>query len=170
MSLVRSFRAVTVLALLGGAALGGSRLEAACPAQTIQNLQATCGQEYGALVTFCYNPAPYWWFKENVVGGPGNCQGGAIDQTTNPFQSVNSCVGDEVLNNNGPAGNVAPCTDTTYQAIFTGPTQPQVNDCSFANTQLITVTDGTGNPPSSVKTTITPTAPAGAAQSVACRY
>jgi hypothetical protein len=170
MTFARSFGSPAVLALVAGATLGVAPLEANCPAQNIQNLQAACGQEYGALVTFCYNPAPYWWFKENVVSGPGDCQGGDIDQTTNPFQSVNSCVGDEVLNNNGPAGDHAPCTDTTFQTIFAGPTQPLVEQCPFANTQLIEVTLPTGNPPGAVKTTITPTAPPGAAQSVACPY
>ncbi len=173
MSCSRSLGPVVAVVALA-ASLGGVRLEAGgtqCPVQEIRNLEARCAQEYGALVTFCYAPAPLWWFKESVVGGGDDvCQPGGIDQTTNPFQSRSSCIGDEVLDLNGPPGDVAPCDDTTFQKVFTGPTQLQVNDCQYANTQLIEVTDAQGDPPSAVKTTITPTAPLGAAASVACRY
>lgn len=173
MPLARSFGAVVVPALLGAAVFGGSpRVAAACPTQSIASLQAVCADpEYGARVRFCYAPVNNWYFKEHVVNsGTDACQGGDIDMTLSPFMSTTGCIVDSVVNENGPAANVAPCDDTTLQKVFTGPTLLQVNDCEFDNTQLIRVTTSTGSPPSAVKTTITPTSPVGAAQSVACAY
>jgi hypothetical protein len=134
------------LALL---ALGTSAAHA-CPPQTVTGLQAMCSYAYGGVFRYCYDGAAGWWFKEQVINGdPNTCQPGGISQTTNPFQSASGCVSDEVSNSNGPPGLVAPCQDLTHQTVFTGPTKEKVEQCSYANGQLISVT----SVPKEVKTT-----------------
>ena len=114
---------------------------AACPTQSAQAMSPVCGIEYGATIQFTYTGAANWWFKERVVSGvPNECQAGDIDQTTTPFQSSTGIIYDEVVNTNGPPATVAPCQDLTHQTIYTGPTQPAVNQCQFPNGQIIQVT------------------------------
>jgi hypothetical protein len=103
---------------------------------------AQCGTDYGALGTYCYGDvAKNWWFKEKVENAPGVlCQPGTIKQTTNPIQSVSGCVTDAIFDRNGPPSKVAPCTDTTFQVVFAGPTKAEVEKCQYKNTQIIEVT------------------------------
>jgi hypothetical protein len=127
-----------------------------CPTQTVSMSGAECGTRYGAVGRYCYSGAAGWWFKERVVNGPGaHCQGGSITQTSTPFQSRNGCVGDQIFDFNGPPGNVAPCSDTTFQTVFTGPTQATVEQCQYQNTQVIDVTRTAGSNPPSGKVTTT---------------
>jgi hypothetical protein len=124
-----------------------------CPKETITMSGAKCGNEYGAIATYCYDGAVDWWFKEKVKNGPGKaCQSGEIDQTTTPFQSHNPCVDDEILNTNGPPKKVAPCTHTTFQTVFIGPTKDKVEQCQYKHTQVIEVT-ATNAKSGKVKTT-----------------
>jgi hypothetical protein len=112
-----------------------------CPKETITISGAKCGDEYGAVAKYCYEGASGWWFKEHVKNGPGPlCQSGNIDQTSTPFQSQNPCVADKIFDNNGPPKKVAPCTDTTFQTVFIGPTKDKVEQCQYKHTQVITVT------------------------------
>src|ERR1043165_9227510 len=112
-----------------------------CPKETITMSGAECGEQYGAIATYCYEGAVDWWFKESVKNGPGKpCQPGAIEQTSTPFQSHNPCIGDEIFDTNGPPKNVAPCTDTTLQTVFIGPTKDKVEQCQYKHTQVIEVT------------------------------
>jgi len=112
-----------------------------CPKETITMSGAKCGKQYGAVATYCYDGAADWWFKESVKNGPGPlCQPGNINQTSTPFQSHNPCVGDEIFDNNGPPDKVAPCTDTTFQTVFIGPTKDKVEQCQYKHTQVIEVT------------------------------
>jgi len=127
--------------------------EVKCPTQTVTMSGAKCGTQYGAVGTYCYSGATNWWFKENVKNGPGPlCQPGTIDQTSTPGQSPktpSNCIDDLIFNGNGPPASVAPCTDTTFQTVFAGPTQATVEQCKYHNTQIIQVTQTPGsNPPS----------------------
>jgi hypothetical protein len=127
---------------------------AKCPTQTVTMSGALCGNKYGAVGGYCYgNEAKNWWFKEKVKNGPGPlCQPGNIDQTTNPFQSASGCVKDDIFDNNGPPSKVAPCTDTTFQTVFAGPTKADVEKCQYKNTQVITVTAAKDGKSGKVKT------------------
>jgi hypothetical protein len=112
-----------------------------CPKETITMSGAECGKKYGAFATYCYEGAVDWWFKESVKNGPGPlCQPGTINQTSTPFQSHDPCVGDEIFNKNGPPKKVAPCTDTTFQTVFIGPTKDKVEQCQYKHTQVIEAT------------------------------
>ncbi len=116
--------------------------KAKCPTQTVAMSGALCGNKYGAVGTYCYGTdAKNWWFKEKVENGPGVlCQPGSINQTSAPFQSASGCVNDDIFDKNGPPSKVAPCTDTTFQTVFTGPTKADDEKCQYKNTQEITVT------------------------------
>ena len=51
-----------------------------CPKETITMSGAKCGEQYGAIATYCYDGAADWWFKESVKNGPGPlCQPGNIN-------------------------------------------------------------------------------------------
>jgi hypothetical protein len=115
-----------------------------CPTQTVTISGAKCGSSYGAVAKYCYSgiKGKGWWFKEKVKNATGTlCQPGTINQTSNPFQSpLDDCVEDAIFDNNGPPSNVAPCTDTTFQTVFIGPTKADVEQCPYKNTQVIKVT------------------------------
>jgi hypothetical protein len=111
-----------------------------CPKETITMSGAKCGPQYGAVATYCYEGAVDWWFKESIKNGPGSlCQPGNVDQTTTPFQSHDPCIDDEIFNFNGPPKKVAPCTHTTFQTIFMGPTKDKVEQCQYKHAQVIEV-------------------------------
>jgi hypothetical protein len=125
------------------------KTEVKCPPQKVTMSGAKCGEQYGAVGKYCYKGAKNWWFKENVKNGPSPlCQEGEIDQTTDPIQSSSGCVTDLIFNNNGPPEDVAPCTDTTFQTVFAGPTEAEVEKCQYKNTQVIKVTKNSKTPPS----------------------
>jgi Domain of unknown function (DUF4157) len=125
-----------------------------CPKETITMSGAKCGAEYGAVAQYCYEGAANWWFKEHVENAPGPlCQPGEIKQTTNPIQSPDGCVADDIADRNGPPSNVAPCTDKTLQTVFAGPTKAQVEQCKYDHEQLIEVTAAPDSKSGKVKTT-----------------
>jgi hypothetical protein len=145
-------------------------IQVSCPSQTASGAGALCGTVYGGSIQYCYGcadgqAASNWWFKENVTGGgPGSCQTGTINQTLNPIQSATGCVTDQITNGNGPPGNVAPCSHTTNQTVYAGPTSARVTLCSYSNTQVITVTSNPNPPPNGTVTT------SSAGASVSCTY
>jgi hypothetical protein len=55
-------------------------------------------------------------------------------------QHKGDCGTDHISNHNGPPSRVAPCTDTTFQTIFAGPTEAEVEKCKYQNSQVIDVT------------------------------
>lgn len=120
---------------------------------------AKCESKYGAVGTYCYSGAWNWWFKEKVenASDPKKCQKGNIDQTTDPFQSSTGCIMDEIFNFNGPPAKVAPCTHTTEQTVFAGPTKSAVEQGKYFNTQIIEVTVTKGSCPKSGKVETTST-------------
>ena len=106
---------------------------------------AKCFVSYGATATLHYTTAAKkWWWKENVVevesGSGRRCQSKEpIDQSPDPQQMKDWTVRDEILNSNGPPSDRAPCTDTTLQTAFIGPTKEDVVRCQYQNTQEIKV-------------------------------
>jgi len=119
---------------------------------------AQCGDQYGAVAQYCYAGATNWWFKEAVTRASGtNCSSRNINQQTQPFQNADTCINDRIFDSNGPPSNVAPCTDTTTQTVFAGPTQADVERCRYPHTQVIRVTatrrDGAGKPTAGKVTT-----------------
>ena len=117
-----------------------------CPAQSVTMSDAKCYRSYGAIATLHYTTAAKnWWWKEKVVeSGSGRlCQPGPIDQSPDPQQMANWTVRDEILNSNGPPSDRAPCTDTTLQTAFIGPTKEDVERCQYQNTQEISVVSTT---------------------------
>lgn len=113
-----------------------------CPTETVTMRGAKCGTKYGAIAKYCYSGANGWWFKESVKNAPGPlCQPGDISQTSDPGQSpLDNCIEDKIFDNNGPPSKVAPCTDTTYQTVFAGPTKDTVEQCKYNHEQVIKVT------------------------------
>lgn len=100
-----------------------------------------CGTNYGAVAKYCYGSPVGWWYKESVTDAPGTqCQRGGVSQQTTPIQSA-GCLRDEILDTNGPPARVSPCTHTTNQTVFPGPTQATVTQCRYDHTQVITVAD-----------------------------
>jgi hypothetical protein len=118
--------------------------KANCPTQTVTISDAQCGSSYGAKAKYCYSgiKGKDWWLKERVKNGPGGaCAPGRIDETSEPGQSsLDDCVEDEILNDNGPPSSIAPCTETTLQTVFIGPTEGEVEQCKYANKQVIKIT------------------------------
>jgi hypothetical protein len=113
----------------------------ACPAETITMSGAQCGTRYGAVARYCYGAAASgWWFKESVTNGSGTqCQAGGINQQTTPFQNTGTCIVDDIFDTNGPPSGVSPCTHTTSQTVFAGPTRATVTQCRYDHTQVIAV-------------------------------
>jgi len=123
-----------------------------CPIQTVTMSGAKCDAEYGAVGKYCYSGTKNWWFKERVKNASGTlCQPGSIDQTSTPFQASSGCVQDLIFDKNGPPSKVAPCNDTTYQTVFAGPTEADVEKCQYPNTQVIEVIVAKGSSPKSGK-------------------
>jgi hypothetical protein len=112
-----------------------------CPNEIITIGNPVCGRKYGAVASYCLgNIAKGWWFKESVQNGPGPlCQPGDIKQTTNPIQSADGCVDDDISDRNGPPSTVAPCNDLTLQTVFAGPTKEKVEQCAYHHDQVINV-------------------------------
>jgi hypothetical protein len=132
------------------------------PSENASGCGAVCGTVYGGCIKYCFPCAQGWWFKEKVSWGAATCSsGGTITQTTDAFLSPNGCMTDTRTNGNGPPQNVGPCSDTTNQTIYCGPTYDTNEQCSFNNTQIITVSSGSS--PGTVTTSS-----AGAA--VSCSY
>jgi hypothetical protein len=113
-----------------------------CPTQSAIGFGAQCGTIYGGYIEYCYCGAQNWWFKESVTWGAHTCSSGGIGQTSDPFPSIDGCVIDQITNSNGPPQDVGPCSDTTYQTVYCGPTKATVEQCSYNNTQVITVSSG----------------------------
>jgi hypothetical protein len=114
----------------------------ACPTQSVKMYGAKCGADYGALGDYCYKGTKNWWFKEEVKSSPGpSCvPSGEIHQMSKPNPHTGDCGTDHIFNHNGPPSKIAPCTDTTFQTIFAGPTEAEVEKCKYENTQVIEVT------------------------------
>lgn len=128
-----------------------------CPTMSSTALSSACGPtRYGATFRYCFDCADTsWWTYESVTwGATHTCSPGAgpIHQTTTPVQLpvAPNCVGDDVSNGGNPPDvlntlGVSTCTDETSQVIYLGPTQADVNACSYNNTQTITITRSSGN-------------------------
>jgi hypothetical protein len=136
---------------------GSGSAAPACPKEVITMSDPGCGTEYGAKGHYCYGAAyANWWFKESVKNAPGVlCQPGNINQTSKAGQYADAagCLTDDISDRNGPPANVAPCTDTTFQTVFAGPTKATVEQCQYKHTQVITVTETAGSKPRSGKVT-----------------
>ena len=119
-------------------------VSAKCPRQKIRILSPLCGGNYGALVTYCYEDAQEWWFKESVSRVSDTCDPEAvIMQSKVPGKGDNPrspCISDDVFNFNGPPAVIAPCKTVTEQIIFAGPTEALVEKCKYKNKQIIDVT------------------------------
>ena len=144
-----------------------------CPTQMVTVSGAQCGAQYGGLGKYCFSGAQNWWFKERVKSAHGpKCSPGKISQTSDPIQVADGCLTDQIFNLNGPPQNVAPCTDTTYQTVFAGPTKAEVGKCKYSNTQIIEVTRNEGDAadqPQAGKVTMI-SGPAGAGVSTYCDW
>jgi hypothetical protein len=77
---------------------------------------------------------------EEVTLGTCTCNAGHLSVTSDPWTDPTGCWTDMIINNNGPPQNVGPCSDTTYQIAYCGPTREKVKQCSYNHAQIITVT------------------------------
>lgn len=133
-----------------------------CPTQTSSGVDAQCGELYGGTILLRYSGAQNWWFVEHVSAGTCTCTSGCeIGQTGDPVQRPEGYILDVIMNTNGPPTAVGPCSDTTYQTIYCGPTLQKVYCCSYENTQVISVSSGSS--PGTVTTS-------SAGKSVECSY
>jgi hypothetical protein len=100
-----------------------------------------CNTRYGAIATLSYTrAATNWYWKEKVTNATGpQCSGEQISQTDTPEPMPDGTVKDEIFNLNGPPSTVAPCTHTTFQTAFIGPTKDNVEHCQYENKQEIKV-------------------------------
>jgi hypothetical protein len=65
--------------------------------------------------------------------------GGRIRSEPYPFEIPDGSWEDGITNDNGPPTALMPCQDITAQTIYWGPTEEDVQRCSYSNTQEITV-------------------------------